>query len=177
MKAQLRKMKSRTCQFFGQLLIAPSGPNEVPRSHRHLEDQYRRTLLSPMVASDQIIRLLKKDEAFLEMIDFDRHPDYLVLACLVGEELRANVYELARFDCGLMAPAHNSNWAKEGVARYVIRHNFGEPNIEALTKDTAFDETLTFDPFEPVRSYYRDLDRDEVAQINVFSKTNWSKLQ
>lgn len=166
---------------FNQIFFHSKNPHEYPRDHNHLDDQYRRMILAPDSASSHLIRLLLADTYFTQLLEL-RHPQHLVRACIVGDELRANIYELARFPCGLMVPAHNESWRKDGVLDYYIEAvDEGDAetdkfDIRPIHNPEDVDHTLTYDVYEPVRSYARLLTREELAQVNCYSRPQWSKV-
>lgn len=177
----VRRFLKLTQLTISQIFFHSKNPHEYPRDHNHLDDQYRRQILAPDSASAHVIRLLLSDEHFKALLQ-RRHPQHLIRACYVGDELRANVYELARFPCGLMVPPHNDNWRQDGVLDYFVQANTDEDTslekfqIHAVHNPEDVDQTLTYDIYEPVCSYVRPLTREELAQVNCYSRPQWSKV-
>lgn len=164
-----------------QIAFRSSNPHELPRDHRHLDDQYRRTVLAPDIAHTHLGHLLLTDAHFKSLMT--AHSEHhLVRVCVVGDELRANVYELARFPCGLMVPAFNPQWRQSDVLDYYVHRQETSEDAEStfqmlpLSHPEDIDPTLTYDYYEPVRSYARPLTHAELAAVNCFTKPCWSKV-
>ena len=172
---RLRTLTSVTKNFFHQLFNHSNNPHVVGRDHRHLRDQYRRRILSPDAAHKHLYQLLVRDPHFTELFDF-RHPTYIVRACLVGEELRANIHELARFPCGLMTPAYHASWRKDDIVNFFVVDDEGVPRVHLISQEGDVDATLTYDVYEPRYSYARILTKAEIQQIDCYSRPHWSTL-
>lgn len=158
-----------------QMFFRGSNPNEVGRNHNHLEDQYRRKILSPDAAHKHIFEMLRKDEHFLNMLEFSTG-HHIVRVAIIGEELRANIHDLARFPCGLMTPAFDAGWRKSDVLSYALHEDDGQYHFVLVASEADVDNTLTFDSFEPTHCYARPLTRDEIQTINVYSRPSWKKI-
>lgn len=161
--------------LFHQMFFSGTNPHEVGRNHTHLEDQYRRKILSPDAALKHVFELLRNDEHFTSLLTFGTG-HHMVRAAIIGEELRANIYDLARFPCGLMMPAYHPDWRKDDILNYALHEDEGHYHFVRIINESDVDSTLTYDYYEPAHSYARSLTRDEIQTINVYSRPSWKKL-
>ncbi len=171
----LRTLTTIAKNIAHQMTFRSRNPHEMPRDHNHLNDQYRRAILAPDSALRHLGQMLTSDPHFLDLLS-EHHSHYLIRTCVVGEELRACIYQLARFPCGLMVPAYREQWRKDDIVNYVAQFDEGRCSIKPVVGPKDVDETLTYDYYEPVRCYARPLTRDEQGQVDCYSRPHWSKV-
>jgi hypothetical protein len=158
--------------FGHQLIHNTSNPHLVGRDHRHLSDEYRRHLIAPDVAIHQIAALLQKDGHFVEACE-DLMGQYLIRACLIGDELRANVYRLERFPGGPLSPSYNDDWRSEGIVHILMETDGINHKAVCLTNEQGTQIDLSYDYYEPCMSYVRELNDTENATISRVARPAW----
>lgn len=160
---------------FGHHLIynTNNNPNLVCRDHRHLSDPYRRTLTAPDVAIGEIGKMLFNDPHFSEAVE-KLEGRYLVRACIVGVELRANVYRLDRYVCGLLTPMFSEDWRDEGIVQFGMKTDGFNHTYETLVVGAHTD--LSYDYFEPCLSYLREISDAEDREISRCARLNWREV-
>jgi len=171
----LHRVRAGLKNFGHQLIHNTSNPNLVGRDHRHLDDEYRRRLIAPDVAITEIANLLNADPYLHEAVE-ELCGQYLIRACIVGDELRANIYRLERFPGGPLSPTYNEDWRRDGIVHLMIDTDGVNTKLRCLTTSQGTQVDLTYDYFEPCMSYVRDLTDAENASITRVARPNWKQV-
>lgn len=174
-KTAFQRLKSKTKNFIHQLFHNSDNPNVVGRDHRHLENGYRRKILSPDAMLTHIVGLIGNDEQFIEALG-RVNGDYLVRVAFIGEEVRANIYRLERFPCGPLTNPYNENWRKEDILDIWVCLKQGPTSFSRVFSPIRKPEItdLSYDWFEPIVSYARQLTSEELAELDTFSRPTWT---
>lgn len=178
-KSTFSRFKSVTRNFLSQLFHSPSrgNPNMVGRDHNHLKDQYRRCITSPDAALSKFTDLVFNDDNLIDALG-RTESEVLVRAAVIGDTLRVNAYRLERFPIGMLCPVYNENWRKEDILDW---HVVIAPRGESLTRRitplrVAPATDLSYDWFEPMFSYSRDLSAEELVSISDVTRPCWKQL-
>ncbi|QVD49108.1 hypothetical protein LUCX_38 [Xanthomonas phage vB_XciM_LucasX] len=167
--------------FFRSIIFNSSNPHLIGRDHKHLEDQYKRRFTAPDVAAQVLFDLLTADDYFTQALD-EFEGERLVRVCVVGDELRANLFRLERFPSGPLSPAFNEDWRRDDIAHIQITvnpHPLDDGTFQIrrrfrlLTADKPTD--LSYDYFEPFASYVRVLTHEENALVSQSCAPTWRK--
>lgn len=174
-KTAFQRLKSKAKNYIHQLFHNSDNPNVVGRDHLHLKNGYRRKILAPDPMISHVVGLLGDDEHFIEALG-RVDGDYLVRVAFIGEEIRANIYRLERFPCGPLTDPHNENWRKEDIVDIWVYlkkrdHSFSR-NFTPIRGPLNTD--LSYDWFEPIVSYARQLTSEELEALDVYSRPTWT---
>ena len=170
----LHRVRKGFKNFCHQMLHNTSNLHLVGRDHRHLENEYRRTLTAPDLAVGEIGQLLEADDLFIEALQRYRG-QLLVRACIVGDEVRANIYPVMRVPGGLLSPLYSEDWRRDSIVQYVVDSDGENIRMRCLYNANGTQPDLSYDYFEPCMTYVRDLTEAENAHISRMARPNWSQ--
>lgn len=161
--------------FFARLFYDTSNPTVRGRNHRHLENEYRRQLSSPIAAAALVAKLIFNNNdirAVLRQNPMDQ--PQLMRVAVIGDEIRINLYRLERFPGGPLTRAFNPNWIQDGVIDFLVT---AKVSARSHTSDlTVWTQEyqhvirpdqldLSYDYYEPCASLVLSLNIEELDQI------------
>lgn len=131
----------------------------------HLEHEYRRLWNSPDAAAQDIGALLftaYPDDLFKDIkIEHHRGIDLLVRVAVCGDELRANVFRLEAQPGGKKCNPFHDTWMQTGIVDFFVNGTTHKArHIDGLLRNE-----LSYDPYEPIASYHRVLDEEELSWV------------
>jgi hypothetical protein len=174
-KTAFQRLKSKASNLIHQLFHNSSNPHVVGRDHLHLKSGYRRKILSPDNLMPRLMEILSDDEHFLTALG-KVDGDYLIRTAVIGEEIRANIYRLERFPSGPLTSPYNDNWRKEDIldiwATLAQRGTCFTRSFKGITSEVRTD--LSYDWFEPIVSYVRQLTSEELTELDTYSRPQWT---
>lgn len=176
----MHRFKARLKNFVHQMCYSTRNPHLVGRDHDHLASPYRRVLTAPDLAQQQLVGLLFNDEHFLSALG-EAEGKLLVRACLIGDQICANVFRLERFPNSPLTAPFDDDWRKSNIIHYLVDLRYTDEDvltrrITALTHDGLVDADLSYDFYEPMASYIRTLTHEENLSVSSTTRPSWKKL-
>lgn len=159
---------SRFIRALGVFLGMSDNDREVIPDHKHLEGEYRRKVLAPDLFQHFIGVTLLQDPEFERLLP-TLEGEYLVRACVDGDDLKVNVYSLERFKGGRLTPAFDPEWRRSDIVNFHLvvsydNHDKIRQRLHPVVNGRTIAKDLSYNTFAPCRSYQLPLTPDELAE-------------
>ena len=171
--------------FIRGLFFNSSNPAVQGRDHNHLENEYRRTLSSPLGAAQLLGRWIFEDENVMAVLNQNpANQPQLMRVAVIGDEIRINLFRLERFPGGPMTAAYNDDWIKDGIIDFVMQTKVQARSVAADVSVVhqeyqhlvrAYRPDLSYDAFEPYASLTLPLVPEEMDEIDALTVPCWKK--